>query len=693
MMTVDLPGCKLEPFSSFFKSLGIFRILSEQVSDQIRGYWKEGIFRLEMSQNINIIDFFIDKYKPSPILSPWNMGSGFYPYDAKGVPGNRECVKSLNQISNSADPRVREYCETIEDIRRLPGFNEKLKCSGDKDKAYKSRLIQQCRNSLGENFLKWLDTAVIIDSSGELSFPPVMGSGGNDGNSEFSSLFMQMIHWLILDPKNCQKSMNLLDNSFYGKPCEDFQKYPIGFLYPGRAGGPNQGNRIVTENIPINPWEYVLAIEGVLCWNGSLSRRFASTGSISARSPFTVSNGAFGFSSASDDEKSRGEIWLPVWKNPVTLIEFIHFISEGRAELKSKRVRSAMQFAEAVSSLGTDRGVGSFARYALLERRGNAYVTVPAGVISVKERTHNDLVREFDPVFRQFRKTENTTLLSHLKMLREKIYQMLMRGNASAVIDAFTVLGRINKVLSIQDHKQNSINPIYSLTSRWIEAADDGSVELRIAAALASIQTEEKLGSLSAYLYGVDPINAYQWNKSSGKVSWKGSNFSRRLSYVLMRRMVDAARENAERNPLSSAVCLSARDVMAFIMNLCSDSLIEDLLFACFSIKDIRFMKTPERWKKPVYQLPVSGEYKLLKKLFLPYIPFSISGKKQTIKPEEGIIPKLLANRISDACRTAQRRLFSSGLNPPDVIFPDHCNGGRLAASMLIPVKTADLEF
>jgi CRISPR-associated protein Csx17 len=42
-----LAGCRTEPMASYLKSLGVLRILSEQVDPSARGRWQEGCFVLD----------------------------------------------------------------------------------------------------------------------------------------------------------------------------------------------------------------------------------------------------------------------------------------------------------------------------------------------------------------------------------------------------------------------------------------------------------------------------------------------------------------------------------------------------------------------------------------------------------------------------------------------------------------------
>ena len=78
MNDLKLSGCRSLPLAHYLKSLGLLRLLSEQHSSECRGFWRDETFylRTELTQD-QIISFFLESYKPTPILAPWNGGSGF----------------------------------------------------------------------------------------------------------------------------------------------------------------------------------------------------------------------------------------------------------------------------------------------------------------------------------------------------------------------------------------------------------------------------------------------------------------------------------------------------------------------------------------------------------------------------------------------------------------------------------------
>jgi len=59
------------------------------------------------------VDFFLNRYQPTPVLAPWNGGSGFFPKDNK---------EAINAISKSANTRFADYQSGISAAREFARF-------------------------------------------------------------------------------------------------------------------------------------------------------------------------------------------------------------------------------------------------------------------------------------------------------------------------------------------------------------------------------------------------------------------------------------------------------------------------------------------------------------------------------------------------------------------------------------------
>src|SRR5690606_19524728 len=93
-----LKGCSPAPLANYLKALGILRLVGEQADERARGWWDGAYFFLLTKLSKEELEtFFLEEYEPTPLLSPWNKGCGFFKADDLG----------LCPLENSAAPRFR----------------------------------------------------------------------------------------------------------------------------------------------------------------------------------------------------------------------------------------------------------------------------------------------------------------------------------------------------------------------------------------------------------------------------------------------------------------------------------------------------------------------------------------------------------------------------------------------------------
>jgi len=261
-------------------------------------------------------------------------------------------------------------------------------------------------------------------------------------------------------------------------------------------------------------------------------------------------------------------------------------------------------------------------------------------------------------------------------------------------------LGRIEQYFAVRDpHKEPKLNqPLAGLTPRWLQASDDGSVEFRLAAALASIGATGKVGPLRANLSPIDPQRNANWANGSGQRAWAGCDLCGRLAGVLRRRIMDAERLGCERNPLWAELTVAAEDAATLIHGPVDEDMIEALLFGMglidwkdASMSGIAADRTRE-WREAAGEAQVPRSWVLLKYLFLPGPVATAEGDDIVMRSEEAIVPLLCADRVKEACEIAIRRWRASGLRPPHIRFERDAAGTRLAAALLLPVRESTLK-
>jgi CRISPR-associated protein Csx17 len=763
MNRLRLEGCSTQPLASYLKALAVFRITAEQADHAAAGFWRDGAFVLETELDIEgLIDFILNRYRPTPIVSPWNAGSGFWPhYNCEG----------MDRILHSDDPRFDDYREVIRQIKEWPeldmglgslsGFMGMLRGlveEGSKEDSRKARKhlealekiladapvpgtpetnvakllsweveaadeenavfwkrlrkiakkgvrtlsktlsskrlkrlkenLGVCRARLPERALRWFDAAVAITSGESHSYFPLLGTGGNDGNQDFSRNFMSIAGHLLLDGGEATKAplrATLLDT-----PVSGLDKWSIGQFDPGRAGGYNMGYEVETKKFKINPWDYLLTFEGALLLAASATRRSTSEPWSKASLPFTVDFSPVGFTSGSDRDDDRSETWLPTWSSPATLGEVAFLFAEGRSSLGRRQARNGIDFCRAVGQLGVDRGLSSFTRYVFLKRRGRNYVALPAGEVDVAYRPELALLDELDPVLqrmdgflRRYGDHVPAALSTARRRIEEELFQTSRRPSSLAFARLVRALGRFEMRLSRMDHGAEGFlaRPLSGLSAEWVRQCLPSCPEAPLAASLASIRGEGGVGPMRSNTSGVDPRRPWEWGDS--QQCWNGSSLPERMISALSRRLLEMGRTNTGSLPLGAMLKVASRQVSPFVYGLVDDSALEELLYGFTLVA----WKSALRAESPVeeFRRPLSRSWALLKLMMTSGINHPPAGR-------EGMVLRLAAaGRVSEACDLAASRLRHVAELPVlPLAWECDCDPARLAAALLFPVWDTD---
>jgi len=700
---IFLPGCRPEPLMSYLKALGVFRLVAEQADSRARAAWDGDVFVLHTTlSESDLLTFFAERYSPTPIVAPWAGGSGFFEGDNK---------QAIEKILNSKTPRLDAYRRIIARVQDI--LKDLGQTTKPQDEA-KDDLLRLYRRELPDEFLAWMDAAIVLQNDGQ-KYPPILGTGGNDGRLDFTQNLMQrLVEIGFADAALAPKSDAWLRNALFAEPTKDLMSVAIGQYDPGRAGGPNAGQGLEGSS-RVNPWEYVLMLEGALLMAGSVTRRLDANARDKASFPFTVNATAAGNGALSEGEDSRGEIWLPLWLNPARLNELRQIFAEGRAQVGKRQARNAVDFARAIAGLGVDRGLAGFIRYSFLKRSGKAYLAVALGRFETRTSAEDvNLLNELDTWLDRFRDVcggDNVQprFTSALRRLDEAIFEYCRFGGAVRFGEIVRVLGQCERMLALNRDSPGVvgkskivISPVPVLSKAWLTAAQEDSPEFRIALALAAMRATGEVGPLRANLEVVSPTRwGWAWAKPKDRYAtvWAGDGLPRNLQAVLERRLIDAERAGLEGLPLESHFSASADDITAFLAGQVDDERLAEWLWGLMLID---LGKAGQRDLRPVQAVvetqPVPRAYALLKLLFLPSYHALKTGDGKPIKPELSILSYLRAGRLNDACETAARRLRASGYVP----MPGPMSGrgrrpvsytlprpiqARLVAALLIPVS------
>jgi len=701
MPEIVLQGCTPEPLMNYLKALGVLRLVSEQVDATARGCWRNNAFVLdgEKISRDELANFFLSQYEPSPIIAPWGARSGFY----AGSP-EKAARQALDRLTSSPDPRFNKYRTSVKAVRQIfrrLGIREKAKDEG------KLTLMMACRNDLPADAVPWLDACYVLTTAGR-RFPPLLGTGGNEGSGSYVSGFAQQLVNCLVD----RSHDDALTVSLFGVlAATTTSEQAPGHFAPGRTWGPNGGQGFAGSTA-VNPWDYLLCLEGSCLWASGLARRCGAYGSNVAAFPFTVGvsgGGASGLSfrdSIKPDQAKRpvAEMWLPIWPRPAGLREVAQLLAEGRATVGRRPAENGLDIAQAACCLGVDRGLQEFRRTVFLMRSGQSFLGVSLGAFPVQSRPTAQLFSEVDGWLRAFRNACSIGEPSEaaprfcdaLRATESRIFSYCRHGGIRLFQDVLVALGRAEREIALQSGRvgERTVQPISPLSPEWLQAADDGSVEFELAWSLAAMY-DPAVGPLRANLEPVDwHAGCRRWSDKDRSTVWGRRDLKGNLAAVLARRMLDGALAADDGRPLRFAASASLRSIAAFVAGEVDDARLEDLLWGLILVQQGSQPLSP---RSSEGDIPLPRPYALLKLLFLAS-PLMVNGQRYLIHSEPSLVPLLLAGRLDEACTVAVRRLFASGLialphRRGDLREKDWGEAGmsdldsrRVAAALLLPV-------
>lgn len=741
-MTFDhrLEGCRPTPLASYLKALGILRLVAEHKDPDAKGWWRAERFHLRTKLSADeLVAFFLNDYAPSPIIAPWNGGSGFYFQEGKSKEkdpttgkkiktGKRdqatEATKTLEAIASSKDPRFDAYSQIICEARALVqdlGF-EKAPSSEDK-----KRLIIVLRRSIEEEALLWLDASLALTTDA-ITFPPLLGTGGNDGNLDFTSNYMQRLAELF--GANARLPQTLLDAAIFNTTAAGLTDSAVGQFAPGDAGGPNSTSG-VEGGATLNPWDFVFMLEGALAVAGGVVRRFSADDRSAASFPFTVRATGAGFGTASQPEESeaRGEFWAPIWSAPSGLGEVKALFREGRIAQTRRSLKDGMDAALAIATVGADRRISAYQRYGFQKRQGLAFLATPLERRAVVYNPATDLVADLDKgrwldrvrrIARSDRAPARFT--AAVQSLEEALFALAgERGASRSAAAAIISLGEIVRTVAPSKSLREEVPPQPLLRHEWIAACGD-SAEVHLAAALSGLwlkgpndedsqPTAEgprnpdefpfpfHIAPLAKDKQGNRKRRCRTWSEegSSPDCVWTEGSLVESMIAVALRRSVEATRTGAGGGAFAGSWprLASLADVVAFINGDVDDALIADLALGFAWVdaaKDGSASRSQGRNSGSTSSEPLPLAYAAIKPLFTPQSAKDDESRKP-MKFAPTIAPLLAAGRIGEAVETAMARARADGLPAPFTgLRPVGVNPRRLLASLLFPISERALQ-
>ncbi len=666
-----LPGCRPEPLGSYLKALGVLRLVAEQLDVKATGHWAPDGFVLESRvDNAELKSFFLHSYQPTPLVSPWNNSSGFGP----------EGAGQLHLIEASDDPRLAPYGAAIAMVRML--LEEQLAAGkSNKNSQDKEDMLRECRSRLPAACVPWMDAAAVLTDERAV-FPPLLGTGGNDGRLEFSRNF----HQRILDVLGLSKDKGkrtaawLADALFDTGEGVGLRGSSPGQFAPAAAGGPNSAAAGAADGV-LNPWDWVLLLEGALLLASGSARRLAANTRGRAAAPFTVNASPGGYPTAIETEGNRGEFWAPLWSRPATVAELRALFAEARADWRGGHGATGLDLAKAAATLGVDRGVVAFSRHAFVERNGLATVAVPVGRMAVRERVAVVPLGELDPWVERVRRASNppVEVARQLRQVEHASFALTSSGSGADLLQVLVCAARLEAAVgrSATFRSGAGIRPLTGLSARrWLGSVGFQAREVRLAACLASLRDGASGGVPGLLRLLLRPVATTR----TGGLDWVDgpplvNGFDRRpVSSVLAEALVLRTRrprgdQTAPRVVAPSGYPAVLTDVVDLAAGRVDEGRLGELLGA-FLLLDIDARWAPSLPSMP--DVPACLPLALVAPFYLhhgsPGEPGSGSWDDQlnraTLQPEASWPQTMAAGRLDPVLQSALRRLRIAGLDP-----------------------------
>jgi CRISPR-associated protein Csx17 len=782
-----LCGCAPSPLALYLKAIGILRLVDEQSDPDARGWWQDEHFCLLTKLDQDELErFFLEKYSPTPFLSPWNKGSGFY----------KENDSGLSQIENSTAPRFRQFRDAIRETRKLfdaigignadaairaikartktglafqsdeqrvilrksaafkltiksiedelasPDLPSKVRIAANKllsevefivsdadkpptkagatqlkttagykrlvrvaDKEFKrlkASLLPECRRLWRGLHARWMSAGVVLDENGEPQFPSLLGTGGNDGNLDFTNNAMlrlgELFDLTAEDGSPRDETAELLQGAFWSKATNQLTINAIGQFLPGSGGGANSSTGTVGPSL-INAWDFVLMMEGAVPFSARATRRLDRVSKTKASAPFAVHAHAASHNSPGSEKDARGEQWLPLWSKPATMAEIDALLGDARLQLGRQAAIRPVDAARAISRLGVARGISAFTRYGFLERNGQATLAVPLGRIRVQHRPRASLIDDIagwmNMLQRLARDSHAPARLTHAeRRLADATFAVLTHDDTTERWQA--VLEAAVDVESLQAGETAlKAGPIPKLQPAWVGAIHDNTPEVRLALSIGSA-----VAGFTKDGRPFDPVRhhwlplergAQRFQISDGRlvkdprVVMRGREAVADFAAIVARRLLEAEADSRRVLPLRSASRCSARlsDLAALIDGHVDLSRVLTLSRALMAID---WSNWNDELLPPAARSDEHPDEAWLA-LRLTCLPWPIH-EGLSIPAEASLVSRLLSGDGAGAVRIASLRLGAAGIRLPFQFALADVETARLwAAALAFPIS------
>ncbi|MDP1590121.1 MAG: type I-U CRISPR-associated protein Csx17, partial [Prosthecobacter sp.] len=470
----------------------------------------------------------------------------------------------------------------------------------------------------------------------------------------------------------------------------------------------------------LSPWAMALACEAFGLFQGSASRRLGSARRAAGAFPF-VTTGASP-TSAGEAGKNIGELWLPVWEQPMSLPEVTALFQRGRAEVNGKGATTPPAFAAAILQRGVDAGIREFRRFLLLRTTSeNTFESRLASVVPVAGKAEAATAVALTKMlgFRDSlpadRKKGKRWIYAGLRgPLDEALVTLAEQNtpeNAREAVDA--MIGALRKADRNRGHRAHKPSIQFQLLpGAWAaklltEDNSDASTEARIGLALATLWAGKKTGKakkvsaapLLSYWLGVQQRGIYGSIPEAVPFRrvWGAGTLTANLAAVLQRRLIEE--EPSAEPPFGSWYRVGLGDIEAWLTDALDDAEVERWMMR-FSLFDWNKDSVGSVGKLLGHAAPpdiLSGSltlFALFKPLFQSWLLSAllpVGSKREAAKvgPLNGIVAQLAHGDLTAAAQLARNAYRAAGIEQAKLHSHEFaCDAPqRLLAALLIPAQ------
>ncbi len=692
---LPLAGCTPTPLASYLKAIGVLRLVAEQADPDARGCWNGLGFELSSSMDLPALErFFLEDYQPTPVIAPWNGGSGFYP-------------GKQNAIGPMIAGRAARFADMRDTLLLARVILDREGIATKPEPKAKYALLQMLRNELSDSALAWFDAAVLLTDENP-RYPPLLGTGANDGNLDFTNNFLQRVVELFHPTDGTPRTgvASTLHEALTGEATPGLISAAIGQFAPGASGGPNGATGFQGGSV-INPWDFVLMLEGAVLFAAAATRRLESSDAATLSYPFTVrsTGSGSGTTALADEAPARAEIWMPLWNEPASLPELRALFSEGRITLGRRTVRDGLDAVRAIAHFGAERGIEAFQRFGFLMRSGRAYLATPLTRVPAKRNVSADILDQLDNrgwlsrlryVARS--KEASARLGSIVRRLEDAMFDVARSGGAPAIQNTLIALGELCAYLRDSPKSREACPPPPTLRYDWVRKADDHSAEFGIARALAGIHALDTAPDprivLRMLAHFIPPASASGTTWAEGNdhtVVWSHATLENNLAAAVRRRLLEAERLALADKPFVSRTSTALSDIAALLDGGIDVGRVAELLAGLVLVNP-----TARYERRSGMNIPaLPGAYLVLKPLFctetqLCDAKLLADGVQLPLTAQ--VVTNLAQNRPERALDEAYRRCRIAGFPTLPRVSAAGLDGPRLLTALLVPVATDDLK-